>query len=95
MGKKSRADKKSKRLQEKQRVKAANRALYDSYAAQGNNSKRKTGNRTVKVMKPQEHGNFDCGNLACKRCYPKANVLSTEQQMLYKHFMQASVASYN
>ena len=95
MGKKSRADKKSKKLQEKQRIKAANRALYDSYKTQGINTKRKTGNRLVSVMKPQEHGNFNCGNLACDKCYPKGSVLSTEQQLNYKAFMKASVDTWN
>ena len=94
MGKKSRADKKSKRLQEKQRVKQANRALYDSYAAQGTNSKRKGEKRIVTTMKPQIHGNYNCGNLACSECYPKASVLSTEQQQLRKAFIKASLAAY-
>ena len=78
MSKKSKATAKQVRLNKKRAIKMANKAKYQGWARDGDNTKSKrsrSSNRKNKLAKTVSHSMGHCGNLACVRCYPlKINV---------------------
>jgi hypothetical protein len=72
MGKASRTKKHGAKMARKRAVKAARRAEYAAKAGTSKKAKkcnRKTGPTVMKGA----HVMADCGNVGCKRCYPKLN----------------------
>ncbi len=76
MSKKSKQINREKRLQKKRALKAANRARYDELKRTGQNSKSRRSlmqskkHRLVSIL---NHKDGNCGNLACKQCFPAFN----------------------
>lgn len=73
MSKKSKATAREKRLNKKRAIKMANKAKYQAWAKEGQNSKSKRSRRVGKqkrLAKSFSHFPGHCGNLACKKCYP-------------------------
>lgn len=72
MSNKSRAKNKLRRKAERNKLKAARRALYASYAASGNNSKRsKIKAGKARKVRLSRHRLGRCGNVGCERCFPE------------------------
>lgn len=73
MSKRSKAITKDKNLQAKRARKAANRAKYKALMEAGKNSKSKRsvrfGKKSRKIQ-TVDHPNGQCGNIACKKCFP-------------------------
>ena len=81
MSKKSKAASKQKNLQAKRARKQANRAMYQAWAAKGENAKSsrsrkgKKANQSTKGLHLVAH----CGNIACRKCFTqdvKGNIYS-------------------
>lgn len=75
MSKRSRSKKKESRLHERQKKKAARKALYKSYGEAGKSKrsarfKRKQDAEKKRVNPRKVHRN-PCGNVACSGCYPE------------------------
>lgn len=73
-GKGSRARSKERRKKERRSQKAQKKALYESYAKSGNNSKgsrtsRKNAAAKKSQLRPISHPDGDCGNIGCRRCF--------------------------
>lgn len=68
MSKSGRKSHSEKRKAMKKQVKAARRALYESYAKMGK-AKKKSGN--VYTSTSFNHDVDKCGNAGCKKCYPR------------------------
>lgn len=69
MSKKSKTLAREKRLAKKRALKAANKAKYQKWAADGQNTKsfrfrRKKQTKSLKGTHP-----FYCGNIACEKCF--------------------------
>lgn len=74
MGKKAKAAKADFRKKQKQMRKSAERARYQSYVANGTNSKRnKLKQKKASKFRPVRHPITPCGNQGCSRsgCYPE------------------------
>jgi len=72
MSKKSKATSKQKRLVKKRAIKMANKAKYQGWAHDGQNTKSKRsrkGNAKMRLAKAFPHSSGFCGNLACIKCY--------------------------
>lgn len=72
MSKKSKALAKTKRLFKKRAIKLANKAKYQTWKEQGQNTKsiRARKNNKRKLVSTESHPNGACGNIGCKRCNP-------------------------
>lgn len=71
MSAKKKSESKERRKREKANRKSAQKALYQGYAAQGNNSKRGKIKAAAKTrLKLVSHAGGDCGNVGCQRCFP-------------------------
>lgn len=74
MSKASRARSKLKRLLEKRKRKAANKALYEARRKAGENSKSKRFRKNAKKKNVAFKGMHilhpNCGNIGCKKCNP-------------------------
>lgn len=71
MGKKAKAAKADHRKRQKQMRKSAERARYQSYVANGTNSKRnKIKQKKASKFRPARHIAAFCGNTGCSRCFP-------------------------
>lgn len=73
MSKSSRAKSKLKRLSEKRKRKAAQKAKYAAFAAAGSNTKSKRQrlkSKRTKRAKTMSHAQGKCGNIGCGRCNP-------------------------
>lgn len=69
MSKKKKSESKERRKKEKAKRKAAQRALYESYKAAGQNGKSKRAVKsTRKLVKLFDHPFGPCGNVGCKKC---------------------------
>ena len=74
MSKKSKLNNKEKRLQEKRSRKASNKAKYAELRRLGINSKSKrfeTSQRKKRKIGMIDHPLGNCGNIACKHCFPE------------------------
>jgi len=65
-----------KRKAQKKAKKAQKKALYASYAGTGKKKKKLQG-RNIFGCSPQKgnHPQVPCGNIACKKCYIKIEIL--------------------
>lgn len=72
MGKASRKNRHSDKMKRKRELKAQRRSLYASLAGTSKKSKNKNGKKMPTRFKGS-HMMADCGNVGCKRCYPKLN----------------------
>lgn len=71
-GKGARARSKEKRKKAKQTRKAAMQAMYQSWAAAGQNKKSKRNRKGgKKTSRERKHEVAYCGNLGCPRCHPE------------------------
>jgi hypothetical protein len=75
MGIKAKSARSEKRKREKRAKKAAKAALYKSYSEKGQASGSKRTKKTHKVISSLkgQHAMSDCGNVGCKKCYPRLN----------------------
>jgi len=72
MSKKSKAISKQKNLQKKRAIKAANKAKYDVWKRNGENTKSTRAVRKKRTMKSPNKGRHlisHCGNPACTKCF--------------------------
>lgn len=73
MGRIAKAKKRAERLQKKRSQKDANRLRWQEFAKLGLNKKSKR-NKRRKTSSPTTKGTHlgveNCGNLACKKCFP-------------------------
>lgn len=70
----SRIRSKEKRKSIKAANKATKRALYESWSADGRNSKSKHSLKNNKnFVKSYPHVITKCGNIGCKNCFPRFN----------------------
>jgi hypothetical protein len=72
MSKKAKTAARDKRKREKRARKEANRLRYASMRDAGNNTKKKSSNKTRRLtVRIHRHPNGSCGNIGCKRCNTK------------------------
>jgi hypothetical protein len=79
MSKKSKALSKQSNLSKKRAIKAANRARYQELARIGQNSKSVRARRALQhktVARRVDHANGNCGNPACKKCFPNLHMVA-------------------
>jgi hypothetical protein len=73
-GKGARKRSKQYRLERRLAEKRMKRAAWDAAKKAGSNGKESRAEKPRKTrlgdMKPVEHGRYNCGNLACVKCYP-------------------------
>lgn len=75
-GKGSRAKTKSRRDAQKRQRREANRNRFTSIIGTDANTKDKSkkNRKVAETVRARLHVTNDCGNLACKRCYPALNL---------------------
>jgi hypothetical protein len=74
MGLKSRSKKKELRKRKKLAAKAARKALYEKYAAEGRvKGSRRARRRGPRLAKGIDHPLGPCGNIGCRKCKPEIN----------------------
>ena len=71
MGRASRKRRHNAKMNQKRQIKAARRAAYAAMAGTSKKAKRQ-GKKNVRDRRfKHAHAMLDCGNVGCKRCYPR------------------------
>ena len=65
------ARKHNEKMKQKKALKAAKRALYESYAGTGKRAKKQSKKSPVSGIHKHAHIMQDCGNPGCSKCYPR------------------------